>query len=97
MPNTPRDSTLMLEVGRRLAATRKALDLTQAQLAEQLGITRTRLANWEVGRGLPDVDTMLHLNRRHSISLDWVYRGDLSNLPHHLAKRLLRDLQVEQI
>lgn len=89
MPNPPRSADLRAAVAARLAAGREALGLTQAELAAQLGVARSALGNWETGRTLPDVAAMASLAERHSLSLDWLYRGDPSSLPLRLAERLV--------
>lgn len=89
MPNPVRSSHWIREVGRRLAVTREALDLTQQQLAEEIGVSRGALGNWEQGSRLPDPAAMARLVQRYRVSLDWLYLGDPSNLPHHLAAKLL--------
>ncbi len=45
-------------LGKRIAAHRKALGLTQDALAEQLGITAQAISKWENGQSCPDI-TML--------------------------------------
>lgn len=89
MANPTRDSHWLDAVAARLAATREALSLRQEELALQLGVSRSALANWETGRTLPDVAAMSRFAERHRITLDWIYRGDPSSLPNALAKRLL--------
>lgn len=42
-------------IGRFIAERRKALGLTQRQLAEQLSVSDKAVSKWETGRGLPDV------------------------------------------
>ena len=42
-------------IGRFIAERRKALGLTQRQLAEQLLVSDKAVSKWETGRGLPDV------------------------------------------
>ena len=39
----------MQEIGRRIAALRKAKNLTQAELAEQLSVSYQAVSNWERG------------------------------------------------
>lgn len=41
-----------------LAQTRKARDMTQAELAEQLHVTDKAVSRWERGIGLPDINTL---------------------------------------
>ncbi|HHF3272563.1 MULTISPECIES: helix-turn-helix transcriptional regulator [Vibrio] len=54
---TPEDKQLYKELGQRIAQTRKALGLTQTQVAEQLGISQQTLAHYEVGRGIDPYTT----------------------------------------
>ena len=42
-------------ISRFIAERRKALGLTQRQLAEQLSVSDKAVSKWETGRGLPDV------------------------------------------
>ena len=42
-------------IGRFIAERRKALGLTQRQLAERLAVSDKAVSKWETGRGLPDV------------------------------------------
>lgn len=48
-------------IGQFIAQRRKARKLTQAQLAEMLGITDRAVSKWETGRSLPDASIMLAL------------------------------------
>lgn len=50
-----------LKIGRFISKRRKSQGLTQARLAEQLGITDRAVSKWETGRSLPDVSVMLEL------------------------------------
>ncbi|MBO5495847.1 MAG: helix-turn-helix transcriptional regulator, partial [Oscillospiraceae bacterium] len=45
----------LVKIGKYLAAKRKALGLTQRQLAEQLGMSDKSVSKWEWGVCLPDV------------------------------------------
>jgi transcriptional regulator with XRE-family HTH domain len=47
---TASDRDFYRALGQRLAEARKAADLTQTQLAEQLGIAQQTLAHYEMGR-----------------------------------------------
>jgi DNA-binding XRE family transcriptional regulator len=89
MANAPRNADWIDEVGRRLAATRNAMGLTQQALADQLAVSRAALANWEQGTRLPDPSAMARLARRHRITMDWIYIGDPSGLPARYATALL--------
>lgn len=78
-----------LDVGQRLARTREALGLTQEELAEQIGFSRSAVANWEKGDRLPDQEGMMRLYQRHRVPMDWIFNQDPSQLPHKLAAILI--------
>ena len=42
------------KIGAFIAQTRKARSLTQAQLADRLGVTQKSVSRWETGRNMPD-------------------------------------------
>ncbi|EMF0070345.1 helix-turn-helix transcriptional regulator, partial [Enterococcus hirae] len=39
-----------MEFGKLLKQERKKMNLTQADLAEQLNVSRSAISNWEIGR-----------------------------------------------
>ena len=43
-----------IKIGKFIAERRKSVDLTQAQLAEMLGITDRAVSKWETGNAMPD-------------------------------------------
>ncbi len=49
---------------------RKALRLTQEDLAEKVGVTRQAVAKWESGDSLPDLETGMRLARALGVTLD---------------------------
>lgn len=89
MPRLTRDDELKVATGQRLADTREALKMTQDQLAEILHITRSALANWEGGRGLPDAGRMVILRARFGVPLDWIYANAMAGLPNDLLAKIL--------
>ena len=50
--------TLAATIGDRIRRARTAADLTQQQVADVSGLSRSSVANVEVGRQLPPVDTL---------------------------------------
>lgn len=49
---------------------RKALGLSQEQLAEQIGVSRQSISKWETGQSAPELDKLLALSRVFRISTD---------------------------
>jgi transcriptional regulator with XRE-family HTH domain len=75
-------------IGHRLRLTRLALGLDQTQLCERAGIARNTWNQWEKGKGRPQLDEAMKLVDTFNITLDWIYLGDITGLPHGLALRL---------
>lgn len=63
------------KTGRFIMERRKRKGLTQAQLAERLGITDRAVSKWETGRSLPDSSIMLELCGLLEITADELLRG----------------------
>jgi len=79
-----------LQIGGRIRRIREALRLSQAEFAEQLGITRQRLASYEEGRVAIRYDLALRLCRRFIVSEKWLATG-LGD------PRLLMDLRFDPV
>lgn len=81
-------TSLEIAVARRLAAIRAEMGLDQPEMADWLGVSRSRYNNWAAGRNLPNEEAMVRLAERTQISLDYIYRGKLDAVPMALAIRL---------
>ena len=55
-----------------LKAVRKEKNLTQRQVAEQLGVVESCYANWEQGRTEPDISTLRRLSLIFEVSIDYL-------------------------
>lgn len=55
---------------------RKKLELTQADVAHQLFVTRQTISNWEQGKSYPDLAMLVKLSEVYRISLDTLLKGD---------------------
>jgi len=51
---------------------RKSFGLSQAQLARQLGITRSSVNAWEMGVTMPSVQTLVQLSDFFGVSADYL-------------------------
>lgn len=88
-PSMATDDTHPKAIGRRLTATRLALDHTNAaEFAELVGLTPQALNNYETGIRRPNVDQAVKIVQATGVTLDWIYLGDRSGLPHRIASRL---------
>ena len=53
---------------------RKSLRLTQQELAERIGVSKSAIAKWETDGGLPDRDNLRRLSEVMSVSVDEMHR-----------------------
>ena len=65
-----------IKIGEFIAEQRKAKNLTQATLAEKLGITDRAVSKWERGKGLPDASLMLELCEILDITVNELLSGE---------------------
>lgn len=82
-----RDRELARQVGARLAARRKALRLTQDQLAERLGIEKESVSRLETGFVSPSLGRLSTLAEALDVSLLDLLR-DVSDRPQDQAASL---------
>lgn len=57
-------------LGKRIAAHRKRLGLTQEQLAERMGVTPQAVSKWENDQSCPDISALPHLAEVFGITVD---------------------------
>ena len=57
-------------MGKRIAAGRKSLGLTQDQIAEKLGVTAQAVSKWENDQSCPDIAMIPRLAELFGISTD---------------------------
>lgn len=76
-------------IAKRLRATREALGINQAEFAERANIPNNTYNQYEQAKGRPSLDFAFKLRDTYGLTLDWIYDGDPSGLPHRIAKNLL--------
>ena len=57
-----------MKLGERIAEKRKEQGMTQAELAEQMLVTRQTVSRWEAGAALPDIEKIAQLARLLDVS-----------------------------
>ncbi|MCR5690454.1 MAG: helix-turn-helix domain-containing protein [Clostridiales bacterium] len=63
-------------IGKFIAENRKKKELTQAQLAEKLGVTSKTVSRWENGNYMPDISLLKPLSEELEISLNDLLSGE---------------------
>ena len=59
-----------VSLGRFIAARRTAMRLTQKELAEQIGVSKSAVAKWETDGGIPDRDNLKKLSETMNMTVD---------------------------
>ena len=73
-----------IKIGNFITDMRKAKNITQKQLAEQLGISDRTVSKWECGKGMPEVSMMLPLCEILEINVNELLSGErLSQNDYH--------------
>ena len=69
-----------IKIGEFISSMRREKNLTQAALAEMLGITDRAVSKWERGKGLPDASLMLDLCDILGITVNELLCGEKINM-----------------
>ena len=76
------------QIAYRLTISREALGLKPADLCRRAKIQPNAYSQYENGKGRPSLDAARALRRTFGYTLDWIYEGDPSGLPHSLAAKI---------
>lgn len=66
----------MQEVGKKIAARRKAKNMTQMALADAMGVSFQAVSNWERGHSMPDIAKLPELSSLLDLSIDDLLTDD---------------------
>lgn len=58
--------------GERLRLVRHFRRMTQEELAESIGVSRTAVSNWETGFAHPSVDVLIPIKKALNVNLDYL-------------------------
>ena len=88
------------KIGKFIASCRKNMGLTQAVLAEKLGITDRAVSKWENGKSMPDASIMLELCELLHITVNELLSGerlDMEGYKKMAEKNLLQLKKQEEL
>lgn len=64
------------ELAQRIASARTAAGMSQSAAAKKLGRSQASVADWETGRGKPDITTLGQLAELFGVAPTWLLTGD---------------------
>ena len=79
----------MTSIGKNIKEKRKALNITQEELAEKLNVTRQAVSNWENGKTEPDIGTLTKMAQIFDISIDELVGGKRFGIFDRISKKRL--------
>lgn len=59
-----------IHFGKRIASLRRKAGLSQADLAEKLGVTSQAVSKWECANAVPDIDLLLELSHLYDVTIN---------------------------
>lgn len=80
------------QVGPRVTALREALELSKADFADSVELDRSSLSKIEKGKAGLDIAVAERIAGLYGCGLDFIYRGDLSDLPRNLHTSVVQIL-----
>ena len=86
-----------IKIGEFISSQRRKKNLTQADVAEKLGITDRAVSKWERGKGLPDASLMLDLCEILGITVNELLNGEKISMENNNQKneQLLLEMAKE--
>ena len=65
-----------VKIGKYLKCLRKEKGLTQAQVAEQLGVSDRTISRWENGSGMPDISLLVEIAELYETTIPEIINGE---------------------
>lgn len=84
-----------MDLGKKLKSLRKAEQLTQAQVAERLGVSKTMVSAYESDLRQPSYKNLVKLANLYKVSTDWLLGNtqvssvDFSNLTEEQSQLII--------
>lgn len=67
-----------MEIGMIIRNARNEAKLSQEKVAEELGVSRQTISNWENGKSYPDIISVIRMSDLYSVSLDHLLKEESS-------------------
>lgn len=80
----------MVWIGKYIGECRRRLGLTQEQLAERAGVSKSSVSKWEGGRTVPDVEVLLKLSKLFGVTVNQILEPVSGIVPIESFEELTR-------
>lgn len=65
-----------MELAAKLKLQREKRNLSQEEVAKNIKVSRQTISNWETGKTLPDINSLILVSNLYETSLDFMLKGD---------------------
>ena len=80
-----------MNIGDKIKNAREENKLTQTQASESLMVSRQTISNWENGKSLPDILSVIRMSELYQISLDELLKGDKA-----MMDKIEKDIEISK-
>lgn len=81
-----------MNIGEKIRNAREENNLTQAQAAESLMVSRQTISSWENGKSLPDILSVIRMSDLYQMSLDELLKGDKA-----MMEKIEKDAEIQKV
>lgn len=81
-----------MNIGDKIKNAREENKLTQTQASESLMVSRQTISNWENGKSLPDILSVIRMSELYQISLDELLKGDKA-----MMEKFEKDAEIQKV
>lgn len=74
-------------LGKLISARRKSMKLTQAELSEKIGVSKSAVAKWETDGGIPSIDNLGKISKILGLSIADLHRTARGQEPEAVVRR----------
>ena len=80
-----------MNIGDKIKNAREENKLTQTQASESLMVSSKTISNWENGKSLPDILSVIRMSELYQISLDELLKGDKA-----MMDKIEKDIEISK-
>lgn len=80
----------------RISELRKRKGISQEKLASHLKVHQTAVSQWEKGRTMPDIETLITLSKFFETSVDYILGIEIEPIEIKIARQNAKKLYLEQ-
>lgn len=81
-----------MNIGDKIKNAREENKLTQTQASESLMVSRQTISNWENGKSLPDILSVIRMSELYHVSLDELLKGDKA-----MMDKIEKDIEISKM